>query len=124
MLRDTNIKQNFCDNYFCDSTAVINDLVYLSDSIDNTIIVANNNLSSTPVIGFIKSKFSNTIAVVYYFGKFNNAIGLITGKKVFVGTDGLPTTTVPLTGYIQTIGISISTTEFIFETNLNRTLRS
>lgn len=124
MLIDTKVKRNICDNYICEPDSVVNDFVYLSQTEENKVLVATDNNSPSPIIGFIKSKYSDVKACVYYIGRIDNYSDLLEGKKVFIGNDGLPTTSVPKSGYIQTIGISLSTEEFLFNPNLNRVLRS
>lgn len=83
----------------------VGDLVYPSDTVADDVLECIDNVTTIPAIGIVTQKLTTTSCRVLTYGKYETAIGgLIKSKKVFLGTNGKPTTTVPTAGYIQPIG--------------------
>lgn len=92
-------------NMICDITASVGDLVYLSDSIPNKIIVASDNNSPRPIIGIIIAKNSDTDVVILLDGVIK--VGTIINiGKLFISTGGAFTLTDPMVNYTQLLGLS------------------
>jgi hypothetical protein len=104
-----------CDVFGTDASTSILDLCVITA--DNFVSSISDNLESTMgngIFGVVKSKPTATSAEVLFLGRISGFSGLTVGKAVFVGTDGVPTTTIPFIdeGVIQQIGFATSSTEF------------
>lgn len=96
--------------FYCDSSANVGDVVFLSKNTNNKIIVNNTNTQEIPSIGVIELKITDTICKVICFGYTNNKYGgLKKSKKVFLSSTGSLTTTKPVKGYIQVLGFCYET---------------
>jgi len=90
----------------CDTSVAVNNLVYVSNYIDNYAVKAIDNKSGSPVIGIVVEKIDSTTAKIQVTNEPNITYsGLTLGEKVFVSSTGVPTTSLPVGGYIQIIGI-------------------
>jgi len=88
----------------CDSTLSIGDLVWESTSNALEVIEVTNNIDSRLVIGICIDKPTSTTAKILFKGSLTNLSGYTAGKKVYCGTSGEMTSTVPSTGYLQVLG--------------------
>ena len=93
----------------CDVSAQVDDLVRLSQDLDEFVDVAINNLDQRPVIGRIEFKLTPTRVIVILSGVVDAILAphAVTGKtsgKTFLGTDGLFTLTAPDDDYLQVLG--------------------
>jgi hypothetical protein len=93
-------------NFNCEATAVVGDVVHVSEFDNNTVITNVDNLHSRPTIGILIEKLSATECKVLTHGKWTQSyLGLEKGKKVFLSVSGSLTTTPPNTGYVQVVGL-------------------
>lgn len=107
------------DNFSCDGSAAIGDLVRASATIAGGVDVAADNSVKRPVIGLILAKPSATVATVLLLGKITGLAGLTQGDTLFLSGTGTFTGTVPVgAGYIQILGVAVNTTEVIFSPQL------
>lgn len=87
-------------------------LVYLNGS--GNIELADPDVA--PATGLIRdSVTAGHTATVYQIGPVNGFTGLTPGANYFLGQNGIPTTTPPVTGWVQCIGTATSTTELIID---------
>ena len=105
----------------CDTSVSVNDLVYLSSIDVNTALEAVDNNSPTPVIGIVIQKPTSESCVVLLRGFIQE---VATQGRLFVGTDGKLTGTVPATGYLQEMGISFGDGDIDLLPNPRRVKRS
>jgi len=97
--------------YDCDASTVVNSLAIASDTDSNTIEPVTSNVYNGLVIGIVESKTSITSCNVRIMGLFvYSPAGLSIGKPVFISASGEPTTTRPVTGSIQVIGMALTST--------------
>ncbi len=96
--------------YDCEPTALIGDLVYLSRTVPDKVEVISVNVYDDLELGTINTKLTPTRCRVLIIGKLRGSeyqlSGLQPGKTVFVGTDGQATTTAPVSGHRQAIGVA------------------
>ena len=111
------------ENYYCNGTLVVGDLVYSSSTIDRYAIKAIDNNSINPVMGIVTSIVSINTVEVTHLGFFNVSVTLERGKKVFVSETGLVTTTILLTNYLQVLGVAISESTMYLNPELRRCRR-
>lgn len=107
----------------CEATAAIGDIVYQDALNDTKALVNTDNTETQPSIGVIIGKPTTTTCQVLVLGIENGFSGLSIGNKIFLDTDGTPTSTKPATGYIQTLGIAVSATQIYFSPNATRVLQ-
>ncbi len=107
----------------CDATAQINDIVY-QDATNPTKVITNvNNTELNISIGVIIGKPTTTTCVVLILGINDGYTGLSIGSKIFLDIDGTITETKPSSGYVQILGIAVSTTQIFFFSNAQRVLQ-
>jgi hypothetical protein len=80
----------------------------LDSSQEDYVIPIIDNRTTNACIGIVKDKPTTTSCRVLTYGLHTviDIESLVPGKKVFVDIDGTLTTSRPLTGYLQTFGIS------------------
>jgi len=108
----------------CAITAAVLDLTMESDNIVDGVDSVIDNADVRPIIGLIISKPTTTTCEVLLLGAMDGFSGLIKGKKVYVGTNGLVTQTLVTTGYIQTLGVASDVDTVNFNPQLTRVLRT
>lgn len=108
-------------NFACDSGAQVGDLVYADTVTDNKVVSLVNNTTIRHCIGVIENKQQPTVAEVLILGTMDGFSGLTKGNKVWIGASGVPTTSIPTSGYLHNIGTAISSTEILFIPNQIRT---
>ena len=103
--------------FTCPTGVAVHDLVYLTG--DMTVDTADNSaIATTPIVGIVIDKPTNTTATLVFFGVVAGFTGLTPGADVFLGTNGgiivppLPTT--PGT-VIQKIGQVVSPTTLLLD---------
>lgn len=103
--------------FTCPIGVVFHDLVYLTG--DMTVDKADNSaIATTPVVGIVVGKPTDTTATLIFFGVVTGFSGLTPGTDVFLGTNGgiiippLPST--PGT-VIQKIGQVVSPTTLLLD---------
>lgn len=107
--------------YNCEASAAVQDIVYLSLTEDNKVIVNTNNQILQPSIGVIKEKVSATVCKVLLLGISGHIwTGVEQGKKIFLSTSGTTTHTPPTTGYVQELGIGTLDEQFYVNPNYRR----
>lgn len=106
----------------CASSAAVHQLVQLSDEDENFVEVVSSNIYSGLVIGAIESKPTSTQANIRLVGAKSGYTGLQIGKPVYVGTNGQPSTTMPVNDF-QVIGIALSTSRILFNPSTNKVVR-
>jgi hypothetical protein len=94
----------------CPSDVVVGDLVVPSQTVSDTVERVLTNVYSGLVIGVVIAKPNATRCEVLASGKISGLTGISFGKPLFVGTDGKLTTTKPVTGHLQAMGMSLTTT--------------
>lgn len=107
----------------CNPSAAVRDLVYQDTSVDMKAIVASNNTATEPVIGIILDKPSSTTANVLILGIVSGYSGLTRGSKLFLGIGGTFTHAAPTSGYVQPLGVALSSTQVLFIPSIHRTKR-
>lgn len=107
----------------CEATAAVNDIVHQDSINDTKVIVNTNNTEVKPSIGVIIEKVTSTRCKVLILGIQAGYTGLSIGSKIFLDTNGTPTSTKPSTGYVQTLGIAVSATQIYFTPNATRVLQ-
>jgi len=91
------------------------DLVYQDILIPNQVNKAEDNLTTTPVMGIVKQVLSATTAIVFLWGEIGAANSLSPGLKVYVSPFGVLTTVQPSSGYVQTVGAIIDGDYLLFK---------
>ncbi len=91
----------------CDSSLAVNDLVFESDSIADTVEGAVSNLDSRTVIGVCVEKKSATVAIILTKGKITGVSGLTKGYKAYLSGSGSLTETKMDYGYIHILGHAV-----------------
>jgi hypothetical protein len=98
--------------FFADCTAAetIGDPVVFSSSVDELVEKLSDNVyGSKLVAGLVHSKSSDTRCFVITAGVFYPPGASYTrGEVVWVSTSGGTTTTKPVTGHLQTLGLAIA----------------
>lgn len=113
-----NIDIGSSDTVFsCAASAVVGDFVMHSTSLAQTVEVVTDNHSPNQVIGMIKAKPTAESASLTYLGVVGGFSGLSVGAKVFLSSTGRPSTDKPSVGYMQILGVAISSTEFLLIPN-------
>jgi hypothetical protein len=102
------------DVFVCLGTVQIGDLVRPSTATSNTVETIPTNSYPGLALGVVISKPTTTSCEVLISGKLSDLTGLDFGKVMFIGVDGKLTTTPPLTGHSQKMGIAMtSSTAFL-----------
>lgn len=98
-----------------DLSTAVNDLVvvtgsnFVSTIADNTAATISNG-----IFGLVRTKPTSTTAEVMFIGVQGGFSGFTPGTPMFVQTDGSAGEGQPVTGVLQQIGFSVTTTEFFF----------
>jgi hypothetical protein len=110
--------------YDSDGTLSVGDFVYFSNIFDRYVLKALDNDTPSPVEGVVEKLISQSVVIVRHCGAVTlDDITLLTGKKVFVGPNGDPTSELPLTDYIQVLGVASSHNQLYLKPNLIRCRR-
>lgn len=109
--------------FSCESSSSVGDLVYLDPNNENKVLVNSNNSVIQQTIGVIKSKPSNETAKILILGIASLYSSLTISGKIFLGTNGQITQTLPTSGYRQILGVAASETEILFIPSNERVLR-
>lgn len=103
--------------FTCPIGVSLRDVVYLTG--DLTVDKADNSaIATTPIVGIVIDKPTNTTATLVFFGIVTGFTGLTPGTDVFLGTNGgiivppLPTTSGTV---IQKIGQVVSSTTLLLD---------
>lgn len=104
--------------------ASVGDLVMESASVANTVDITTNNVDSRPIIGVIVEKPTTTTARIASSGTVTGLSGLSKGDTVFLSASGTITSTVPVSGYIQYLGVASEIDEVNFQPSIIRVKRN
>lgn len=107
----------------CEVSAAVDDLVYQDAITETKVLVNTDNTQQKPTIGVILTKPTSTTCEVLVLGIRTGFTGLSIGQKVFLDTDGTATSSAPSTGYLQTLGVAVSSTTIFFTPNATRVLQ-
>lgn len=107
----------------CASNAGVGALVQMSDTTDDFAEVVSDNYYGGLVIGAIESKPTATTCQVRLLGARSGFSGFVKNRPVYVSAAGTPTTTVPTTGNLQKIGVSLSSTKFLINPATEKVIR-
>jgi hypothetical protein len=107
----------------CDVGAAIGDIVHEDLVTDDLVTVNTDNTIVAPSIGVIIAKPTSTTADVLMYGEYDGASSLVKGKKVFLSSSGVFTSTPPLTNYVQSLGFAISATKLFINPEYVRVKR-
>lgn len=99
----------------CASSLVIGDLVHLSKTVAQGVDEVINNTDNRLVVGIVLSKPSSTTAEIMFIGSLTGLSGYGTGVKVYRGTLGELTDTLPSTGFVQILGNTSDGTHIDFK---------
>jgi len=96
------------DTYNCEIGTAVGDIVHLSATEGNKVLVSVSNIEFQPSIGVvIDVHVSGTICSVQTYGKCDLIfVGLPTGIRVYLSDVGFLTTTPTPKGYVQLFGMS------------------
>ena len=109
----------------CSASEVIGDPVVFSLTLDKTVERITSNVYTQLVVGIINEKPTVTTCIVIVMGILDGiATGLSRGEAVWVSTSGGLTTTRPVTGHLQGLGIAISPTGIIVNIEQNKVILS
>ena len=108
----------------CEVSTVVGDIVYQDTVVQTKVITNTDNTHVQPSLGVVIRKLSSTSCVVLTLGIHEGYTGLPIGSKVFLATDGTTTTTKPATGYVQTLGTTVSPTQIFYLPNTTRVLQT
>lgn len=108
----------------CEVTAAVGDIVYQDAGTPTKVIVNSDNTEVQPSVGTIITKLTTTTCEVLVLGIDSGYTGLSIGAKVFLSGSGTTTSTKPATGYVQTLGVAVSTTDIFFQPNATRVLQT
>ena len=107
----------------CDISLSIGDLVW-EGLTDGEVDECINNTDKRRVIGICIDKPSDTVASIMFSGEITGLSGLINTQKVYCSPTGTITSTLPSSGYIQTLGDAGGTGKVDFLPAHNRIKRS
>ena len=107
----------------CDISAIVGDLVMESSTSVNTVDVASDNTDLRPVFGIIIEKVDSTTAKILLIGTISGFSGLTKGNQIFLSITGSITSTPPITGYLQSLGVAKESTEVDFNPKMQRVKR-
>lgn len=98
-----------------DTLPIVNSLTALAyDTISGKLVVASHdNLTIVgKVVGITKgaSSTGSYVTIISTGGQLDGFSGLTVGAKYYLSTNGQLTTTVPTTGFIQQMGVAMTTT--------------
>ena len=108
----------------CEPTSAVGDIVYQDSIVQTKVLTNTNNTEVSTSLGVIVRKLNPTQCIVLTLGVYEDYVGLPIGVKVFLGTDGSITTSKPSTGYVQTLGSTVSPTQIFFLPNTTRVLQT
>ena len=110
---------------FCSASELIGDPVVMSLTLDKTVERITTNVYSQLVVGIINEKPTPTTCVVIVMGILDGiAAGLTRGDALWVSPTGGITTTRPVTGHLQGLGIAVAGTDIIVSIEQNKVIFS
>lgn len=103
------------DIILSDNIPIVNSLTVLAiDKYSHTLVVASNDnlgiIGSVIGITKIASSAGSYVTIIGNGGLVNGFTGLIVGEKYYLSTNGQLTTSLPTYGFIQQIGVAVTTT--------------
>lgn len=110
--------------FSCEASAAPLDFVHIDPANERSVIVNTDNLSLYQTIGIIKNKPEATEANVLILGVIAGFTGLTTGGRIMLGLSGQVTQTPPSSGYLQHLGVAVSSTEILVIPSNERVKRS
>lgn len=110
-------------NMLCVPTVEVGDLVYLHPTNPNQVVTAEDNNTSTPIIGLVIAKNNATNARVLINGIIK-IDAVITNGRLYVGSSGGIATSPPTFDYLQEIGFSFGDGVIDFAPGSTRVKRS
>ena len=114
-------EKNVIKYFFCDTNAQIGDVVRMSTTISNKVIVTTDNKHPIISIGIITDKITPTIAQILIQGSCTlDFPGLVLGERIFHSKTGSLTTTIPDNGYIHIIGFCYETNKIYVKPSMDR----
>lgn len=108
----------------CAADLIVGDLVWQSLTLTDGVDECVNNTDKRRVIGVCIQKVTDTTAKIMVLGKLAALVGLNITEKVYCGTLGTITSTVPITGYVQVVGDAIGSDSCDFNPSHNQVLRA
>jgi len=110
----------------CDSTLAAGDLVWESTTNALAVIEATNNTDARLIVGLCIDKPTSTTAKILFKGPITGLTGFSAGQKVYGGTSGELTSTLPTnsSGYVQILGNCSDGTHIDFSPAMIQTKRS
>lgn len=114
--------------YFdCVEPASIGDLVVPSETTQETVEPISSNVYPNLVFGVIIEKLGVGRCRVLISGKLSGAAyqlaGLVTGRALYVGSNGKLTTTPPVSGHIQRCGVALKSDTVFLNISLDKVVR-
>jgi len=88
----------------CDSGLAVGDLVMESGVNALEVVEVLNNNDTRLIIGIVLSKPTSTTAKILFKGPLTGLSGYTAGQKVYCGTTGGMSSSIPSTGYMQILG--------------------
>jgi len=120
----TSYADKIIETYICETHAEVGDVVYFSDDTNSKVEINTNNEVIYPSVGIIIEKITTTNCRVLMFGECDTTYsGLVKGKKVFLDTDGTPTSTPPTEGYVQCLGVCYGEDKLFVKPSVERVKR-
>lgn len=105
----------------CLETAQVGDLVRISETDDNLVIVATDNLVGTPIVGMIKSKLTSTYCEVILRGVIERNVPR---GRVWLGSDGNFSINPPVSNYQQSLGFSFGNQKLMLDPDITITKKT
>ena len=108
----------------CASSLAVSDLVWESSATPGNVDECTNNTDKRRVIGICIEKVSSTVGKIMFSGEISGLSGLTNTQKVYCSDVGVITSTLPPTGYVQTLGDAGGTGLVDFNPSHNQILRA
>lgn len=120
--------EKIADIFGCLASVSVGDVVVPSTTVSDHVDTLSTNAYDNLAFGVVIEKISLTSCKVLVSGKLTGAAfgisGLTFGKAVFIGTDGSLTTTVPVTGHRQKMGMAIKSDSIFLLPSLEKVVLS
>jgi len=118
--------KSLVDERDCDSGLAVGDLVWESMTTALTVdkATSNNDTNKRLVIGMCISKPTSTTADILFKGPVTGLSDFSAGKKVYVGSSGGMTSTLPTSGFVQIVGNCSDGTHVDFSPAMHQTKRA
>ena len=109
----------------CPSGVSLGDIVRYSSTVANEVETLSSNVYASLAVGVVVEKPTSTTCKVQMVGVLeDNLSGLTTGKPIFVGTSGEATTTPPVTGSLQVLGVAIDVNKALLNVQFEKVVRN